>query len=163
MQTEKAGRTLIRPSGMKFETKAKYVEMPASWATSLHNTIWWTPSKSPLTMPTVTRDATHCCCYFTDTSLQSVFDSTNSLQFSVYFKVFTKWILKFHSQAVSCMWHSMQDISYFTTLLCDYNKTNIQTNITALQLWSVPLTLHKEITHNSAAQTQCSTSVTMLI
>jgi hypothetical protein len=30
MQKEKAVHMLIRPSGMKFETKAKYVEMPAS-------------------------------------------------------------------------------------------------------------------------------------
>jgi hypothetical protein len=29
MQKEKAGHMLIKPSGMKFETKAKCVEMPA--------------------------------------------------------------------------------------------------------------------------------------
>lgn len=105
-----------------------WYKMPASWATSLHNVTWWTSSKSLLTMPTVTTDVTHWCWCFTDTALQSVFNFTNFLQFSVYFKVFTMWILKFHLQAPSCMQHSTQNISYFTNLLCGYNRTNTHTH-----------------------------------
>jgi hypothetical protein len=155
---------LIRPSGIKFETKAKCVEMPASWATSLHSITWW-PSKSLLTMLTITTNVTHCCWCFAAsfTSYEAYITTTKAtclmghcaticlwfhkfLAISVYFKVFTMCIWNFHLQVLSHMWHSMQDISYFATSLCRYNRTHKHNSILAYKCASHLTQKQKQLT-----------------
>jgi len=110
-QKEKAGHMLIRHSGMKFETKAKCVEMPASWATSLHNIKWW-PSKSLLTMPTVTTDVTHCCWCFTPSfiSNEAYITTTKTTCRMGHCSVICLWFHKF--LAIQCVLQGFHHVNF---------------------------------------------------
>jgi hypothetical protein len=102
---------LIRPSGMKLETKAKCVEMPTSWATPLHNNKRW-PSKSLLTMLTTTTDVTHCCWCFAASfiSYEDYITTTKATCLMGHWTGICLWFYKF--LAIQCVLQGFHHVNF---------------------------------------------------
>jgi hypothetical protein len=102
---------LIKPSGMKFETKAKCVEMPALWPTFLHNITWW-PSKSLLTIFTVTTDVTHCCWCFVASfmSYEAYITTTKATCLMGHCAAICLWFHKF--LAIQCVLQGFHHVNF---------------------------------------------------